>query len=128
MNSFFYARAQQLAPAILRVGIALVFLWFGASQLSNAADWIGWLPGWVLKLPIAPTTFVYINGALEVIGGALLLIGVSVRLAAFLLALHMAGIVAAVGYNEIGVRDFGILCATIAVWLHGSDACGLQKK
>ncbi|HEY4499930.1 MAG TPA: DoxX family protein [Candidatus Paceibacterota bacterium] len=124
----FNARAQQLAPVIVRVGVALVFLWFGGSQLNNATDWIGWLPSWVLKLPIAPTNFIYANGAMEVLFGAMLLVGLYVRFAAFVLALHMAGIVISVGYNEIGVRDFGILCATIAVWLYGPDVYSLYKK
>lgn len=57
------------APVLLRVGIALVFLWFGFNQLLNAENWIMWLPPWAHTLPISANTFILINGTFEVMFG-----------------------------------------------------------
>ena len=117
---------SKYAPVVLRVGVALVFIWFGVEQLRDAEAWTGWLPSYASALPISTLTLVYINGAFEAIFGLLLLTGLYTRVAGTLLALHMAHILSVVGYGEIGVRDFGIFMATLSVALSGSDDFGLD--
>jgi uncharacterized membrane protein YphA (DoxX/SURF4 family) len=113
---------------VLRIGLALVILWFGASQVMDRASWIGYLPPFIFNLPMAPETFVLLNGISEIILGLLLIVGIFVRPVAALLALHLLGIVISLGYNEIAVRDFGLMIGMIAIMLHGHDDWSLDKR
>ena len=63
----------------------------------------------------------------EIIFGTLLLLGIFSRITALLLALHMLHITFTVGYNGIGVRDFGLAMGMIAVFLQGPDVWSLDK-
>jgi uncharacterized membrane protein YphA (DoxX/SURF4 family) len=65
---------------------------------------------------------------LELSFGALLLLGLYTKLAAFVLALHLYGIAFSLGFNDLGVRDFGLASATLAVFLHGADKWCLDTK
>ena len=112
---------KQYAPATIRIGVALVFIWFGLEQLSSASEWVGWLPNYALSLPVSAITLVKLNGVFETVLGLILLAGFYTRLTASLLALHMAHIISIVGYGEIGVRDFGIFMATLSTAFHGAD-------
>ena len=115
------------AAPILRIGMALVFLWFGTSQLMNPQMWTIWVPDWIVNLAPSAEFVVYSNGILEIILGIMLLLGFWTRIVAAILAVHLAGIVLSVGYTATGVRDFGLTIATAAVALHGNDAFTLQE-
>lgn len=118
---------KEYAPIILRIGISLVFLWFGFSQVFNSKAWLVWLPQWTLNLPFEPSTFVLINGLFEVIFGILLILGLFTRVSALLLGLHLLPIMFSIGYNDIGVRDFGLIIATFAIFLYGQDNWSLDR-
>ncbi len=126
MNS---SRLQIAAPVVLRIGISLVFLWFGFQQILNTEMWTRLIPEWVLGMTgFAATSLVHFNGAFEIVFGICLLLGIQTRIVSFLLALHMLHIMVTVGYNAIGVRDFGLAMATIAIFLNGIDCCTLDWK
>ena len=120
------------APAVVRVGIALVFLWFGIDQLRHASDWAMAVPEYAKILPFSSETIIMMHGLFEVIFGSLLLAGFKTRLASALLALNLAHITCLVGYNAIGVRDFGLFLATVSIFLNGADIATadsiLEKK
>ena len=106
------------APLVLRIGIALVFIWFGLQQLFHADKWIGLIPEWVVSIShLSAVTIVYFNGVFEVVLGLFLFFGIFTSIVSFLLALHLLTIIIDVGYNPIGVRDFGLLMATISIFL-----------
>ncbi len=109
----------QAGVAILRFGIAFVFFYFGISQLSHPETFVGWLPQFISVVPIEPVKFVLLNGAFELFCALLLSLGVFSRVAAFLLGMHLAGITFSIGFTEIGVRDFGLTIATLALSLTG---------
>lgn len=121
MQSERFAKLSAYAPAVVRIGMSLVFLWFGSSQLADVQAWTAWLPPWTASLPVDGETLVRLNGSFEVLFGILLLLGFYVRPVALLLALHMFQIAFTVGYSEIGVRDFGLSLATTSVFLYGGD-------
>lgn len=103
---------------VLRLGLAALFLWFGFSQLLDGLNWVGWVPAWAVEvLNIPPAMIVLGNGAFEVILGGLLAFNVWTRWAALALVLHLAVITVEIGMNEIGVRDFGLTMATLALAL-----------
>ena len=110
------------SATVLRVGIALVFLWFGWSQLHDTSQWVAYVPQWVSDMTsLSLKTIVYLNGVFEIIFGSALLLGLFTRFVSLLLALHMLDITYIVGLDAIGVRDFGLAVATIAVFLNGAD-------
>lgn len=118
---------RPFAPVVLRIGLGLVMIWFGLKQLTSPTEWIGYLPKWIDILPISPENFVYLNGWFEIIFGILLVKGFHTRIVAGLLSLHLLGITFTVGYNEIGLRDFGLSVALFSIFLHGSSSWSLDE-
>ena len=58
---------------------------------------------------------------MEIIIGTLLLIGLFTRIISGIAAFYMSGVMAAVGYNDIAVRDVGIMLATVSLFLSGGE-------
>ena len=119
---------EKYSGTVLRVGLAIVMLWFGSQQLMDPDLWLSFLPSWTSSLPISQTTFVLLNGWFEVAAGLLLLVGLYTRIMALLLALHLLGIVFSVGYTAIAVRDFGLTVALFSIFLHGQSAYSLDER
>jgi uncharacterized membrane protein YphA (DoxX/SURF4 family) len=117
------------APVVLRYGLVALFLWFGLSQVLNPEMWIAWVPEWVDGvLGLSAIDIVLINGWLESVGGSLLLIGFQTRLVALILSLHLFFIAFEVGYNDVGVRDFILAVATLALFMFGPDKYSLDDR
>ncbi len=125
----FFEKNQKYGSIIVRIGISLVFLWFGISQLLDPSSWVGFVPDYATKMiPVPATTLVFLNGLFEVIFASFLITGFFTRISALLLALHMAHIITVVGYNEIAIRDFGIFMGALSVFFTGPDFLTLDKK
>ena len=118
---------QPYAPIAVRYSISFVFLWFGLNQIFSPTDFMGYLPDFILQLDSAQT-LVILNGITETILGTLLALGLFVRPVAAILAVHLAGITFTLGYNDIAVRDFALLMATIGVFFQGKDKWCLNIK
>ena len=117
-------RMQKWAPVVVRIGMSLVFLWFGTQQLLNPLQWIGFVPNWASS--IAPlNTIVLANGWTEAILGLALIVGFQVRVVSLLLAIHLFGIALSLRLTPVGVRDFGLSIATFSIFLHGKDKWSL---
>jgi uncharacterized membrane protein YphA (DoxX/SURF4 family) len=108
--------------------MSIIVLWFGIQQLMNPAQWTIFLPSWAGSLPISAVTFVLLNGWVECTFGLLLIAGFYTRIIALLLALHLYGIAFTLGYNAIGVRDFGLSTALLSVFFYGPDTWSLDRK
>ncbi len=122
-------RMRFIAPAILRWGMAGVFLWFGTQQLLHTANWVGFVPAWVIAVsPLSATDLVHANGVFEIIFGLALLVGFHVRFVSFFLTLHMFQIAASLGYSAIAIRDFGLAIASLAIFLFGADSLTLDGR
>jgi uncharacterized membrane protein YphA (DoxX/SURF4 family) len=119
---------KTFAPVVLRIGVCLVYLWFGISQIANQARWVSMVPEYASLVPISIENIVLMNGIFEVVLAILLLIGWRVRIVALLLTIHAFHIMTVVGYTPIGVRDFGIFVAVLAVFLYGSDRWSLDSR
>jgi len=125
----FSVRLNNAAPTLLRIGISLVFLWFGTQQILNPDQWTRVIPDFVgNNLPIALTTFVLFNGAFEIVFGTALLLGIFTRLVSGVLALHMFSIAFTLGLTPNGVRDFGLSIATTAIFLWGISRWSIDWK
>lgn len=118
---------KKIAPTVLRIGIALVFLWFGTEQIINPNMWVGYIPeSLVSMLSLSALKLVYLNGLFEIIFASALLLGYFTRFTALLLALHMLDITYVVGFDAVGVRDFGLAIATITIFMFGVDHFSLD--
>lgn len=108
---------------LLRFGLAIVFLWFGFSQLMDGINWVSWVPEWAVNLlHIPPAMIVLLNGLFEVALGTLLAINIWVRWVSLVLGLHLLLITIEIGVTAVGVRDFGLTAATLALFLLSSKA------
>jgi uncharacterized membrane protein YphA (DoxX/SURF4 family) len=128
MQRFFHF-LETYSPAVLRIGMAAVILWFGLAQLLNASSWTVYVPDSIVTMTsLSAVTLVYFNAIFELVFGVLLLFGWQTRFVAFFLAAHLFDIMYVVGYGEIGVRDFGLAVATLAVFMNGADVLCLKQK
>lgn len=106
---------DKIGLLLLRFGLVAVYVYFGISQLMDAASWTGLIPEWATDVSkMSALTVVYANGVFELVFAALLALGRWVRPVSFILALHLGVITYIVGYNSTGVRDFGLTLATLA--------------
>jgi putative oxidoreductase len=71
---------QSQTYAALRIVAGLLFLWHGASKLF----------GFPTPAPDAPAFIIYVAGGIELVGGALVMVGLFTRWAAFLCSGLMA--------------------------------------
>ena len=116
------------SPVILRIGISLVFLWFGISQISDPTSWLAYVPQSISDMThVSIPAIVFLNGLFEIIFGSALLLGFKTRFVSFFLALHILDITYVVGFDSTGVRDFGITIASIAIWMNGMDWFSLDR-
>ena len=92
------ATAGRWSTAI-RWAAAIVFVVFGAGKFVNHASELASFRQYALP---APDAFVYLIGAVEIVGGLLLASGLLVRLAALMLAGDMVGaiVVSGIGRGE----------------------------
>ncbi len=113
--------------ALLRIGLAFVFLWFGFSQLRDPLSWTGYLPEFLQEGTISTLHMVLLNGWFEVLASILLIIGVFTRPLALLLSLHLFGIALSIGVSSaVGVRDVGLAIATLVVMILGPGNYSLE--
>lgn len=102
---------------ILRVGLAITFLWIGILIFKEPEAWGGYLQPWAADLLPVPIKEAMIGTAvLDITVGFLLLIDYFVWLAAALGSLHLIIVLTVAGINAITVRDIGLLAAALALF------------
>jgi len=119
---------SKYAPVIARLGVGIVFFIFGIWQLSNPSSWFGYIPDFILNAGIFPGYVIFFNGILDFLIGFALLTGFFLRPAAALGILHLIITTTTLGFNDVSVRDFGLLVVLISVFLHGPDYFCLGKR
>ena len=128
----FLERNQHYGPVLVRIGVSLVFLWFGIDKFFHVQTWIGWIPPWMAQLiPFSLVTFMYIQGIIESVVGAMLLLGYRVRFAGFIAALTLLGAELAMvgtGQTELMLRDAALLAASASLCLTGSFWMSLDRR
>lgn len=101
---------------IVRVGLAVTFLWIGVLIFKQPDAWGGYLQPWAAGLLPLPIEQAMIGTAiLDIVIGVLLLIDSFVWLAALVSALHLIIVLTVSGITDITVRDIAILAAAIAL-------------
>lgn len=101
---------------ILRVGLAITFLWIGILIFRDPLSWGSLLNPWVLNwLPMSTQQVMIETAIFDITIGFLLLIDVWTWLAALLATLHLMLVLTVVGINEITVRDLGLMAGSLAI-------------
>ena len=109
---------QSLPFWILTAGLVFVFGFFGVDKFVHPEVWIGWIPLWMEGLlGLTRDTWLSIIGFTEAFFAVLLLVPVRLvrKIGAALIAIHLIGILTQVGWNDIGIRDIGLLSASAAL-------------
>lgn len=113
---------------ILRVGMAVTFLWISILIFREPAAWGGLLLPWAAGLLPVPLMQAMIGTAiLDLLIGFFLLIDVGTWVAAALGAVHLVIVLATTGITSITVRDIGLLTGTLALFWDGLPD-GLKRK
>lgn len=101
---------------ILRVGLAITFLWIGVLIFKQPEAWGGYLMPWAAGLlPIPIEEAMLGTAVLDILIGIFLLFDYFVWLAALAGIVHLIIVLTVSGVTDITVRDIGILAATIAL-------------
>jgi len=104
---------------ILRIGLAITFLWIGVLILQDPTGWGAYIQPWAVSLlPVSVEAVMYGAGILDLLLGVLLLAGVLTWLGAVVGVVHLAIILIVSGVNAITVRDIGLIGALLALALH----------
>lgn len=104
MKLRFLERLRPLALLLLRCGLALVFVFHGYPKLfGKTAVWVS-----AFERLGLPWYFVYIVGAIEVLGALMLMLGLYTPVAALLLLLDMGAAMWKYNFNEgiYAVREY----------------------
>jgi len=116
-----------LGRLLLRIGLGGVFLWFGIDKFVHPDIWVNYIPDWFPML-IPVSTFILLMGVVETLVGLFTLIGFYTRTSAVIAALMLIPILVSLGYNEIGVRDFGILLLAVGIAALGAGDFSLDAQ
>lgn len=117
---FHSLRAPHLA---LRIGLAVVFMWFGVDKFISPVAWQGWIPQGMESVlsgvGMSAQNFIFLNGIFEVLVAISLLSGYFIRIFASVAAVFLAIVVAVhiAGPTEIVVRDIGLVGGLLALVL-----------
>ncbi len=103
---------------ILRVGLAITFIWIGILILKSPESWGGYLKPWAVDLlPISIAQAMIGAAFFNIAVGIMLLVDSFVWLVALASAVHIIIVLVVSGITDITVRDIGLLAATIAIMI-----------
>lgn len=125
---FNFEKLKGFVPLLLRLGLGIIFFWFGFTKFTDLDFWMGFIPPWMESiLPISVNSFLYIQGFIETLIGILLIIGLLVRLSAFVAALILITIILTLGFNDLALRDFGLLMMALSLTILGSGRLTIKS-
>ena len=113
---------NKTALLVLRIGLAITFMWVGVMILQSPEAWASYMQPWAAALlPLPAVSAIQATAVLDLVIGVFLLIGFFTPLAALLAALHMVSVLVVTGINDVTVRDIGLLGASTALFLEVSQ-------
>jgi uncharacterized membrane protein YphA (DoxX/SURF4 family) len=128
MNKLTYL-LELYAPGVLRIGMAVIILWFSIQQFLHNSVWVAYIPESITNLTgLQVSQLVFLNAVFELVFGLAILFGFYTRFASLLLAIHLFDIMWVVGYGATGVRDLGLAIGTLVVFMNGPDVFCIQQR
>ncbi len=118
--------AHKAGRLILRSSLGFVFLYFGIGKFSGDL-WAQTMASmeFFRGLPWSVAVSVKSVGALEVLTGSFLILGVWTRAAALIAAVQLSGILILLDFQE--VRDIGLLGMSMYLIVAGDETWGLNR-
>lgn len=101
---------------LLRIAVAFPLIWAGVSQITNPANWVGFVPVWLANF-IDPEAFLGIHSFFNLVIGAGLLIGFWRILFSGAATLSLLSIVIFYGVDDITFRDVGLTIVAFVLFL-----------
>jgi uncharacterized membrane protein YphA (DoxX/SURF4 family) len=112
---------------VLRIGLGIVFLWFGIDKIINPLNWAGWVPEGIRPLiPFDDEVHMAIQGVVEGALGALMVAGLFTRIVGIISSAVLLAIIIAIGLNDIAGRDIGLLGGALALAMGGGGELSLD--
>ena len=105
---------RAIAALLARIAAGAVFVAFGVGKFTNHASELASFQAYGLP---APDAFVYVIGVIEIVGGALLILGLATRPAALVLAGNMVGAIVVSGIGRGELVSLTLAPAQLAVCL-----------
>lgn len=104
---------------ILRIGLAVTFIWIGLMIWQNSLAWGGYIKPWAAGLiPVPLDQALKATAVLDIVIGFLFLIRPLVWLGGFLGSAHLIAVLVTSGITDITVRDIGLLAATLFLFFN----------
>ena len=105
---------------IIRLSLAVVFFWFGIDKFFHPNYWVNaWVPQsaslFAANFKIRPIDIIYISSVFEVLVGTSLVTNIFIVFFSSLAVLFMGSIMFFNGFNEILVRDIGLVGALLSL-------------
>lgn len=107
----------------IRIGLAIVYCWFGVDKFIRPDYWINaWMPAWAQHiaqaLGMSTTDAVILIGIFEVLVATSLVTGFFIRVFAVIAIVFLATGLVVHGFNEVLVRDIGLIAGllALAIW------------
>ncbi|MDO8622155.1 MAG: DoxX family protein [bacterium] len=115
---------------VLRIGLAVIFIYHGWGKLFGNAPGIGGFTGMLTNLSVPlPAFFAWVVSLLEFFGGIAVLVGVFVRPIAALLAINMLAAFFLVKKGlPAGDPDLALFAMAVALALAGGGAYALTRQ
>src|SRR5688500_15525683 len=112
---------QEPVTAVLRFAIGAVSPSFGIDKWVHPDACYAWIPSWfATRMPVSLDTFLWLNGAGELVLGLMFVSGRFLRLASALSGLFLIAIAFSFGMNEVTVRDNALVGICLALFLHAN--------
>lgn len=113
---------------VLRVGLAITFLWIGILIFQSPEGWGAYMQPWAAGLLPFPLKEAMIGTAvLDIVIGVCLLVNFLPWVAALLGVAHLAIVLVVSGITDITVRDIGLLVAMLAIAIESLPSTVLNK-
>lgn len=107
---------KKLPFNLLRIGLAIVFIWVGIFVLQDPQGWGLMIQPWALKLiPGSLVQTMVVTAIVDIIIGVMILFDFWTWLAAAVGAIHLAVVLITVGVTAITVRDIGLMFGCLAL-------------
>jgi uncharacterized membrane protein YphA (DoxX/SURF4 family) len=107
---------KKISYHVLRIGLAITFLWIGILIFQNPEAWGGYIQPWALKLiPGSLVNAMIATAILDILVGVCLLFNIFTWIGALLGAFHLVVVLSTTFITEITARDIGLLCAILAL-------------
>jgi uncharacterized membrane protein YphA (DoxX/SURF4 family) len=116
----FQRESEQLSILAMRFGVGSMFLWFGMDKWAEPEMWFGWVPLWMMRLPVQPQPMMIFIGMVEFCLGLALLTGRRLRLVSAVCAAALLFANLMIGVSDSTVRDAAVLGCLLSLMIHAN--------